>query len=706
METKLNQEQRQEIFAPLIDQIQIGQTGYGKFKVFDYEASLGKTYNYCKAIVDNYNSESIEYLVGSAPNPFENNPKTLIVIKMIKEGKEVADKINKFDSEYKHKKKYKQFAIAINGESGINGAKSFDKHDKNQIAEMKKYPAIIITQSMYMQICRDKQLGQDLFGNREILIIDEEIDFVYETFDSITVSRIALIEEKYLKFSNQSQSIFKEVVGDIRTSLASKHDQMKRVSLVKNADWLNQMMNGFKDCLKKAIDDRYIEKLKDKFPDLKVNDNPEYVTKEIVDKVTKIVKFYNDENVIAYKNGLYRYDSNIQPFTLRDNIWLDASASFNELYQLDKNLFTIEKSERLVDHSQCTLYYDCENKSTTSGKEDYADFERDVLKQIVESVTDEDKILILDNKDDCKHIDDEFKKLKDMNHRNEQELNDNDICPIDSINYFAMRGRNIWGDYNKCYCIQQPQNIFPYYVFLYEYWTKEKLENKEIYLSNYKDPGTGYKTFGFTLPKTINGEEIIYSEEEMMRNKQLEKLRQTSQVSSIYQGLKRIQRNTNPKADYYVITTDKKIFDILKNQFMNIRVRNYKFNLEYKNPNKVSDTAVKRLNNWADIIENNKIVSYEEIAELCETSVENLKRILIRHEDIIVKLKHKNIMFYNFNKSIEWLAKINIGEQELLTRFEEQFNVTWKSFKRNKSVKEIINRRNIVVNKGLLVANL
>jgi hypothetical protein len=315
----------------------------------------------------------------------------------------------------------------------------------------------------------DKQLGQDLFGNREILIIDEEIDFVYETFDSITVSRIASIEEKYLKFSKQSQSIFKEVVGDIRTSLATKHDQMKRVSLEKNSEWLDQMMKNFIACVKKAINDRYIEKLKDKFPDLKINDNSENVAKEIVDKVNKIVKFYNDENVIAYKNGLYRYDPNIQPFTLKDNIWLDASANFNELYELDKGLFIIEKSERLVDHSKCTLYYDCENKSTTSGKEDYTDLERDILRQVVESIASKDKILILDNKDESKHIqylidtDDEFIKLKDMNHETKQESNDDEVCPpIDSINFFAMRGRNIWGDFNKCYCIQQPQIIFPY----------------------------------------------------------------------------------------------------------------------------------------------------------------------------------------------------------------------------------------------------
>ncbi|KJR44401.1 hypothetical protein UF75_5215 [Desulfosporosinus sp. I2] len=125
MATRLTQEQRQEIFTPLIEQIQLFQTGYGKFRVFDFEASLGKTYNYCKAIVDNYNSESIEYIFGSAPNPFANNPKTLIVIKMKKEGKEVADKINQFDSEYKHKKDYKQFAIAVNGDQGIGGAKKF-----------------------------------------------------------------------------------------------------------------------------------------------------------------------------------------------------------------------------------------------------------------------------------------------------------------------------------------------------------------------------------------------------------------------------------------------------------------------------------------------------------------------------------------------------------------------------------------------------
>jgi hypothetical protein len=226
-----------------------------------------------------------------------------------------------------------------------------------------------------------------------------------------------------------------------------------------------------------------------------------------------------------------------------------------------------------------------------------------------------------------------------------------------------------------------------------------------MYLANYKDPGTGYKTFGFTLPKKINGVEVDYTEEEVTKNKRLELLRQTSQVSGIYQGLKRIQRNTNPKAEYYVITTDKKIFDILKNQFKNVQVKEYKFKLEYKNPKKENGTAVKRLNNWADIIGRDVIISYEEIAELCETSVENLKKIFSRHKEILEKLKNRNVMIYDFSQPLNWLVKINIGEPKSVKSFEKEFDVTWKNFRRGKIVDEIIKRKNIVVKRGSLVAN-
>ena len=45
MGTLLTNEIRSEIFKPLIEQIEYKETGFGKFRVFDYEASLGKTHN-------------------------------------------------------------------------------------------------------------------------------------------------------------------------------------------------------------------------------------------------------------------------------------------------------------------------------------------------------------------------------------------------------------------------------------------------------------------------------------------------------------------------------------------------------------------------------------------------------------------------------------------------------------------------------------
>ena len=47
-------------FSELEDQILYKKTGYGRFKVFDYEASSGKTYTYSRCVADYYHLTDVE----------------------------------------------------------------------------------------------------------------------------------------------------------------------------------------------------------------------------------------------------------------------------------------------------------------------------------------------------------------------------------------------------------------------------------------------------------------------------------------------------------------------------------------------------------------------------------------------------------------------------------------------------------------------
>jgi hypothetical protein len=270
-----------------------------------------------------------------------------------------------------------------------------------------------------------------------------------------------------------------------------------------------------------------------------------------------------------------------------------------------------------------------------------------------------------------------------------------------------MRGRNIWGHYNKCYAIQQPQLIFPYYVFLYEYWTKEKISDKEMYLGNYINSQTGYKTFGFTIPGRIGDVEVIYTEEEVKRNRKLELLRQTNQVSSIYQGIKRIQRNLNPKGEFYVITTDEKIIELLVKQLKDIEYKYFKYNIECRRPEQIDNTTYKRILNWINSTDERTLISDEELAVICDTSLENLKKTFYRYKRKLGKrIKQKQIVIYNYSEPVDWLAKRKHGEKINKKYFEEKFNILWKSFKRSKYAQLIMKARNITVDKGIIYINM
>ena len=101
-----------EYFEDLIDQILYKATGYGKFKVFDYEASLGKTLTYSKAVVDYYH-QVVDFI--DTEERIEFGHKSLIVIKTMNEGFAVQKIINDYDNSLENvNKDYEQFALAIN----------------------------------------------------------------------------------------------------------------------------------------------------------------------------------------------------------------------------------------------------------------------------------------------------------------------------------------------------------------------------------------------------------------------------------------------------------------------------------------------------------------------------------------------------------------------------------------------------------------
>lgn len=689
-------ETNSEYFEDLINQILYKGTGYGKFKVFDYEASSGKTLTYSKAVVDYYH-QAVDFI--DTEERFEFGHKSLIVIKTMNEGFAVQKIINDYDNSLENvNKDYEQFALAINTDYKNEHPELRKMTEREYINFLRKYPALIITQAEYLKICNNPQRGNDFYGERETLIIDEEVDIVNDTFETLSMNDITKIEEEYLSGCYTCQSIFQEIVQKLKPILATCCTQMERKIIDMDVASLNSLVQRFHYYLLSSIDDQKLTELR-KFPEIcKTNDSKETVINNILQKVKSIEQFYNNQDVIHYQYYLHRYNSQINLFTLKNNIWIDASASFNYIYKLKPDKFdTSFQSERIIDHSGSIVNFDILTKSTTSGKKKrYVDLERDVLNYILANNNEKDKTLIIDNETFCSHINDlieqeNFKTLKCL--KEEKRL--------DITNFQKMRGSNNWKDFNKVFIIQQPQFLLPYYVFLYEYWSGNRLTNIEMHLGNHIDDESGESIYGFYLPNTVNGTEVIYTEEQQKHSYELECVRYSSQASSIYQGMKRIQRNQHPIAEYNVLLNDKRMREVIVKQFKGIKVDYININPETKLY--TAETIVNKFRKMIYEFDENTMHDIKNIAFELETQKDYVKTMIRRNEDIATVLKAKNIKIVDLMEASWFLLNAESGSILSITKFEHDFQLNWENYRRSKDARKVKSLRNIKTKDGNII---
>lgn len=166
--------------------------------------------------------------------------------------------------------------------------------------------------------------------------------------------------------------------------------------------------------------------------------------KTLISYIKFIKYFYNNPNVIAYNGRAYAYNNKINYFMLKNNIMLDASGKFLELYNLSDK-FQIENSERVINHSNTTINFIDENSATDAINRNSVYF-TELTKYIKKHVTNDDKVLIIGREDD------------------KQEFINNDILfesgKVEFTNFDAMRGKNDRADFNKCFVIHTPNQPY------------------------------------------------------------------------------------------------------------------------------------------------------------------------------------------------------------------------------------------------------
>ena len=105
----------------------------------------------------------------------------------------------------------------------------------------------INTQKEYLNICVDWERGKKYYGNRNLLIVDEEIDVVYNSFSVLMLNDITLIEDKYLSGCTEAQNVYRAIVEKLKDYLVKNIRQMQRIEVNHDKKQLNWIGNPFLD---------------------------------------------------------------------------------------------------------------------------------------------------------------------------------------------------------------------------------------------------------------------------------------------------------------------------------------------------------------------------------------------------------------------------------------------------------------------------
>lgn len=584
------------------------------FRVYSIETSGGKTYNTVKAIKDHY--------IFVRDNPFIKDKKRrfIFVTKFIEEGIQVAEDINKDEEE--------KIAMFYTPDKSIKNANC-----SSNFFECAKANTLILTHAMYCILCNPKKQEHEeyrkIFMKYKTLIIDEEINpvkdslFNFSQGDTNWLTILDSFTEPVL--SKKLHKLMKPLL-DLLKQDYKPENQLHRVECDydrKEIDTLyDELMEGVKKIRNELFEDKY------KGGDTKCKKD------NLFNLLNGILMTYDciDNNVclIYPKRQIFSYDYTFSYLMLKNNIWLDASASFNKMY--DNNLFKVIDCPREIDHKDSQLIFHKVN-TTTSSKNTDENFRKDISEYLIDTYEGQE-ILILTRDIECDQLADKEEYLKDYPN-------------FQYSNFEEMRGRNKWGELEVCCYIHTYRFTSAYYIFLYEYFNDVILPDEDLITSNRK----------FNFNKIYSKTEWGFDKEELFN------LMIGDMASSCYQGLKRVQRNRNPKATFDVFTNSISTIMIVMKQLHGIEPKK-----NFIIADKGKQTDADRLKEYIDErFEDNdgkwiKVKSSEAMEQL-EIGKSNWSKLWSKDEIFMTYAKEKRLKQSQLknddgsNRKVNWIIK-------------------------------------------------
>lgn len=531
----MNRDIFEEELKELDKNIRLGYNAF-RFKVFPFEASAGK----------------IRQTIASA---IKTEREMLIVTKFKTEVDRIVTEINKGAGFAKACGIVSDVELVQNNQYLVLSAREI---------EFFQYRVIVITHSQYYKLCKgENDYLEGLVRHFETLLIDEEFNPIKNNLYTFTLKRNEEMKELFTSFGLGEN--IKELTNILENQFSQKEykpsNQLHWIKLNEDSTYIKNKCEILRNLINKDN-----ENISVKLIDYKNNTNKSCCISDITDYIDLIEKIivnslegYSlidvNEKVIA------TYDCDFQFFKLKNNIMLDASASFSELYKSDK--FEVVSTKRKIDHSKCKLTV-VNIKTTTSGKSKINHLFRPRFKNyVVKALGDSESGLIVTKKDEAEYLEyinfvDFDKEVKD-----EIEMLNSDLFNnieyeerISFCNYENQRGRNDYADYKHCFLAHTYRQPRFYYVFLYRYFFNVKTTEEEMQTINKKGEN-GLTYWGFH------------------NCERLQQLMITDMLSCQYQSLKRVARNREPEAHYHIFTNDVILIELLLKELNGFNMKNF-----------------------------------------------------------------------------------------------------------------------------------
>lgn len=473
--------------------------------------------------------------------------------------------------------------------------------------KLKYIQVLIITQKRYLDLCLRGDLRQYFTEERDVLIIDEKVTFPIYSCSNQEYNKV---RSKFSKLSDQRilDDLYEGLSNVIEEkSLSSKYGECERVYPKMDEVLLAQCMEEITKCVEEMKGEEYHPK---------------------VEGFLKAIR-HSYNNMCVYNSGnILTIDKDYKFWGLDNNIILDASACIDGIYNVSDH-YNVMSEERIIDYSQSNFYKVNFNTSKTNIDKN-PQFFADIAKKIEEYHKQSDQTLVICHKDNCREIERQLLKqgIRDIHIPNEEDQNEEQpgtITKSFAINWFGnLNGKNEYRDFTQCWVIGTPNLSYGQYLMQSMMYTRKKnLGNKPLNI--------------------VRGE---------FKNAELGSVQRGFVNAGIYQGFKRIQRNSRPKGDFFIVNSNPATIIEVLNQFKGVnqvKEIELEFITKKKRERKGRNNAVKLISYLKNELDVGVSHTKKQIKEALSLNDANFNRILkddeIRSlsESKYIEISHRQI---------------------------------------------------------------